>query len=135
MEAVDAPEWVHALPYVDDMPRALAAADFALCRAGAMTIAELLNQGLPAVLVPLPTSAEGHQMYNARALEEAGAARVLPEAELTPARLADEISAVASDSDVLDRMRDAAGDRARPRATSDIASDVATILPPQRRAA
>ncbi len=135
MEAVDAPEWVHALPYVDDMPRALAAADFALSRAGAMTIAELLNQGLPAVLVPLPTSAEGHQMYNARALEEAGAARVLPEAELTPARLADEISAVASDSDVLDRMRDAAGDRARPRATSDIASDVATILPPQRRAA
>jgi UDP-N-acetylglucosamine--N-acetylmuramyl-(pentapeptide) pyrophosphoryl-undecaprenol N-acetylglucosamine transferase len=135
IEAADAPEWVHALPYVDDMPRALAAADFALSRAGAMTIAEFLNEGLPAILVPLPTAAEGHQMHNARALEQAGAARVLPESELTAARLATELAAIAGDPDTLGRMREAAEGRARPNATQEIARDVATFLPPVRRAA
>jgi len=132
---VGAPEWVHPLPYVEDMPGALAAADFALCRAGAMTIAELLNEGLPAILVPLPTAAENHQMYNARALEGAGAARVLPEADMTAASLAAEISALAGDRDELDAMRGRALERARPDATSTIASDVATMLSADRRAA
>ena len=50
---------------------ALAAADFAVGRAGAMTIAEFLNQGLPALLIPLPTAAEDHQLLNARTLEAA----------------------------------------------------------------
>lgn len=133
--AVGTPEWVHALPYVDDMPTALAAADFALCRAGAMTTAEMMNEGLPAILVPLPTSAENHQMHNARALEAAGAARVVPEPELTPARLAREFASLLSSHEDLETMRSRARDRARPEATSRIASDVATMLPPLRRAA
>jgi UDP-N-acetylglucosamine--N-acetylmuramyl-(pentapeptide) pyrophosphoryl-undecaprenol N-acetylglucosamine transferase len=135
LAAVGDPEWVHALPYVEDMPRALAAADFALSRAGAMTIAEFLNEGLPAVLVPLPTAAEDHQTHNARALEDAGAARVLPESELTAGRLADELTRVAADATGLEGMRAAARSRARPDATRTIASDVATFLPPARRAA
>lgn len=129
------PEWVHVVPYIEDMPRALAAADFALSRAGAMTIAEFLNEGLPAILVPLPTAAEDHQTYNALALEAAGAARVLPESDLTAERLADEIRTVAGDPEALLLMRGAARGRARPNATREIASDVATFLPPVRRAA
>lgn len=135
LAAAGDPAWVHALPYVEDMPRALAAADFALSRAGAMTIAELLNEGLPAVLVPLPTAAEDHQTFNARALEDVGAARVLPEAELDAARLADELASIAADTSALEQMRSAARSRARPDATRAIASDVATFLPPVRRAA
>ena len=135
LEDAGEPSWVHALPYVEDMPKALAAADFALSRAGAMTIAELLNEGLPAVLVPLPTAADDHQTHNARALEDAGAARVLPESELDAERLAREISSIAADRDALERMRAAARSRARPDATQAIASDVATFLPPVRRAA
>lgn len=129
------PSWVHTLPYIEDMPTALAAADFALCRAGAMTTAEMMNEGLPAILVPLPTSAEGHQMYNARALESAGAARVLPEEDLTPKRLADEFADLLSDPTTLPTMRERARERARPEATSSIASDVASMLPPLRKAA
>lgn len=135
LAAVGRPEWVHALPYVDEMPAALAAADVALSRAGAMTTAELLNEGLPALLVPLPTAAENHQMLNARALEAVGAARVLPEPELTPGRLAQEIERMASRPDELAAMRARALGRARPDATEAIARDVATFLPPARRAA
>ena len=129
------PDWVHLRPYVEDMPGALAAADVALSRAGAMTTAEQLNQGLPSILVPLPTSAENHQMYNARALEEAGAARVVPQDEFSPARLADELALMTSDVDRLDDMRRRATERARPHATAGIATDLVTLLPPVRRAA
>lgn len=129
------PEWVRALAYVDDMPAALAASDVALSRAGAMTTAELVNQGLPAILVPLPTAAEDHQTHNARALEAAGAARVLPEPELSAERLAQELERVVDHPDELARMRTRALERARPRATDQIASDVAALLPPLGRAA
>jgi UDP-N-acetylglucosamine--N-acetylmuramyl-(pentapeptide) pyrophosphoryl-undecaprenol N-acetylglucosamine transferase len=135
LSALEHPAWVHALPYLEDMPGALAASDIALSRAGAMTIAELLNEGLPSILVPLPTSAEDHQMYNARALEAAGAARVVPEAELTAARLATELQGATSGAERLASMRAAAQERARPEATSTIAHDVATFLPPLGRAA
>lgn len=135
MAAVGDPVWVHVESYLDNMPAALAAADAALSRAGAMTTEEFLNQGLPAVLVPLPTSAENHQMLNARALEAAGTARVVPEHELGPERLAAEIQALASDPDALASMRARARERARPGATRKIADDVATFLPGARRAA
>lgn len=135
LDGAGSPEWVHALPYLDDMPSALAAADFALCRAGAMTTAELLNQGLPAILVPLPSAAEDHQMHNARALEEAGAARVIPESDMTAARLGDELAALAGDPGRITAMGAKALERARPEATRTIASDIATLLPPLARAA
>lgn len=135
LSAAGSPEWVHALPYIEDMPAALAASDFAICRAGAMTAAELLNQGLPSILVPLPTAAEDHQTSNARALEAAGAAVLLPESEMTPGRLAQEIAALVSNPGVLAAMRERALERARPDATRVIASDVSGWLPPARRAA
>jgi UDP-N-acetylglucosamine--N-acetylmuramyl-(pentapeptide) pyrophosphoryl-undecaprenol N-acetylglucosamine transferase len=133
--AVGGPAWVHALPYVEDMPSALAAADLALGRAGAMTTAELVNQGLPSILVPLPTAAEDHQTHNARALEAAGAARLLPQTQLTAERLAHELELITDDPQRLRTMRARALERARPHATREIASDVATLLPPVRRAA
>lgn len=134
LAAVGAPEWVHALSYVEDMPGALAAADIALSRAGAMTTAELLNEGLPAILVPLPTAAENHQMQNALALASAGAARVLPESDLSPERLALEITSVTASTEALHEMRARASERARPDATRTIAADVASLLPARRAA-
>jgi UDP-N-acetylglucosamine--N-acetylmuramyl-(pentapeptide) pyrophosphoryl-undecaprenol N-acetylglucosamine transferase len=117
------------------MPAALAASDIALSRAGAMTTAEQLNAGLPAILVPLPTSAEDHQLHNARALEAAGAARVLPESELTPQRLAVEFARLTDEPQRLIEMRARALERARPAASQKIATDIATLLPALRRAA
>ena len=135
LQAAGAPGWVHALPYIEDVPAALVAADFALSRAGAMTTAELLNQGVPAILVPLPTAAANHQMHNARALEAAGAATVLPEDELTDDRLARALSELAVRRDLRADMSARALERARPHATVTIAADVAKLLRPRQSAA
>ena len=70
-----------------------------------------------------------------RSSDAAGAARVLPEEELTAERLALELDRITSDAERLRSMRDAALERARPNATADIAKDIATFLPPARRAA
>lgn len=70
-------------PFIDDMAAAYAAADLVICRAGALTVAELAAAGAASVLVPLPTAVDDHQTGNARYLADAGAARLMPQAELT----------------------------------------------------
>lgn len=79
-------------PYFYQMADHLAAADLVVCRAGAATIAELTCVGRPAILVPYPYAADSHQEFNARVLEEKGAAVVIPDAELTEGRLLREVS-------------------------------------------
>jgi UDP-N-acetylglucosamine--N-acetylmuramyl-(pentapeptide) pyrophosphoryl-undecaprenol N-acetylglucosamine transferase len=122
------PPWVHALPYIEDIPSALAAADLAVSRSGAMTTAEWLNQGLPSVLVPLPTAAANHQEHNAIALAEAGAAVLVSQAGLTGDRLWSEVVRLTEDEASLTNIRDAALARARPHAASEIAADVERLL-------
>jgi UDP-N-acetylglucosamine--N-acetylmuramyl-(pentapeptide) pyrophosphoryl-undecaprenol N-acetylglucosamine transferase len=130
--ALGAPSWVHTTGYIDDMPRALAAADVAISRAGAMATSELLAWGIPAILVPLPSSAAGHQERNARALAAAGCAIHAPEAELDGGRLGDELRGLLADPDRRDRMGAAALARALPDAARDIARDIASLLPRPR---
>src|SRR5262249_62205353 len=77
-----------ALPYVDRMDLAYAAADFALCRSGAMTCAELTAVGLPAAYVPLPHG-NGEQRLNAAPIEEVGGGIIVHDAELSPERISD----------------------------------------------
>ncbi|MDT8409487.1 MAG: undecaprenyldiphospho-muramoylpentapeptide beta-N-acetylglucosaminyltransferase [Wenzhouxiangellaceae bacterium] len=74
--------------FVDDMAEAWAWADFAICRAGALTIAELAAAGVPAILVPLPAAVDDHQTANARFLEQAGGAWLMRQAGFGPAALA-----------------------------------------------
>ena len=74
--------------FIDDMARRYAEADLVICRAGAVTIAELSAAGMASVLVPFPHAVDDHQTANARFLAERGAARLLPQSELTPQRLA-----------------------------------------------
>ncbi|MCG6956337.1 MAG: undecaprenyldiphospho-muramoylpentapeptide beta-N-acetylglucosaminyltransferase [Gemmatimonadetes bacterium] len=127
--AAGSPSWVHAVPYVDDMPAALTAADLAVSRAGAMATAELLNHGLPAVLVPLPTAAADHQSRNAFALAAAGAAVVAEEAGLTGAALWDRVVELVEDDALRERMAAAARARACPQATTEIVADLLGLLP------
>ena len=75
-------------PFIDDMASAYGWADLAVCRSGALTVAELAAAGLPAVLVPFPAAVDDHQTRNAEYALRAGAARLLPESELTPISLA-----------------------------------------------
>lgn len=83
---------ITTLPFIHPFAQELARAHLVICRAGAMTIAELTAAGKPAILIPLPTAADDHQRKNAEALERQGAARCLVQSELTPERLAEEVS-------------------------------------------
>ena len=94
------------VPFLYDMPTVLRAADLVVARAGAMTIAELTACGKPAILIPLPTAIYDHQMKNARAMEAAGGAIVLPQPELTGVQLAGSIAALLQQPDRLRAMQE-----------------------------
>ncbi|MBM4118300.1 undecaprenyldiphospho-muramoylpentapeptide beta-N-acetylglucosaminyltransferase [bacterium] len=111
---------VQVAAYLDDMPARLAAADWVLCRAGAMTLAEITLLGLPALLVPYPHAVDDHQTANARALAEAGAALLIPDAELDGPRLAAALAALWRDPARGAAMAAASAALGRPRATADI---------------
>jgi UDP-N-acetylglucosamine--N-acetylmuramyl-(pentapeptide) pyrophosphoryl-undecaprenol N-acetylglucosamine transferase len=74
--------------FIDDMARRYAEADLVICRAGAVTIAELSAGGMASILVPFPHAVDDHQSVNARFLSDHGAAILLPQNEMTPQRLA-----------------------------------------------
>ena len=119
---------VRVVPYIDDLGRRLGGAALALCRAGAMSLAELCAAGRPAVLVPLPTSAGGHQLTNARALARAGAAELCEEKGLEPGDLWAACRDILTDETRLRRMSAAAASRGRPDAALDIATEMLTLL-------
>lgn len=91
-------------PFLYDMPSVLRSADLVVARAGAMTIAELTACGKPAILIPLPQAIYDHQTHNAKVMEAAGAAVVLPQAELTGARLTGAITEILDDPERLRTM-------------------------------
>ena len=114
-------------PYLYDMPEAMAMADLAVFRAGATGLAELMARGVPAILVPYPYAAENHQEYNARALERAGAARVILDRDLTDKTLSALLGELLSESGKLQRMAEASRALGRPEAADEIADLVLEI--------
>ena len=120
--------WVHATPYIQDMPRALAAADLAVSRAGAMALAELCAWGVPSVLVPFPHAAANHQHHNAVALAQAGAAVLAPESELEAGRLWGHLSRLAADAEERARLARRARERGHPDAAARIVDSLSKLL-------
>jgi UDP-N-acetylglucosamine--N-acetylmuramyl-(pentapeptide) pyrophosphoryl-undecaprenol N-acetylglucosamine transferase len=114
--------------FIDPIADAYAAADLVVGRAGAMTIAELCAWGLPAILIPLPTAAAGHQLTNARALADAGAAVLLEQSSANASVLSDRIRSLLGDPAGLAHLSQAASDRAHPDAAEFIASKALGIL-------
>ena len=110
-----------AVEYEQDMARAMAAADLVVSRAGATTVAELSVVGLASILVPLPIASEDHQTANARALVDADAAVLVPDAELDAHRLVAEVGALLAGEDTLGRMAAAARALGRPDAAERVA--------------
>jgi UDP-N-acetylglucosamine--N-acetylmuramyl-(pentapeptide) pyrophosphoryl-undecaprenol N-acetylglucosamine transferase len=96
------------LPFIDDMAGAYAWADFAICRAGALTITELQAAGLGALLVPFPAAVDDHQTRNAGVLVRAGAARLVQERDLDVAELRRLIGELTADRAALLGMAEAA---------------------------
>jgi UDP-N-acetylglucosamine--N-acetylmuramyl-(pentapeptide) pyrophosphoryl-undecaprenol N-acetylglucosamine transferase len=80
--------------FIDDMARRYAEADLVICRAGAVTIAELSAGGMASVLVPFPHAVDDHQTANAKFLADQGAALLLPQGELSPQKLAGVIASL-----------------------------------------
>lgn len=114
-------EGSHIIPYLHHMPEALAAADLAVYRAGAVGLAELTVRGLPAILIPYPYAAEDHQRYNAQALVMCGAAKMILDKMLTGRELLEEIVHLKNDPEALKRMSQASKSKGRPQAAHDIA--------------
>lgn len=112
---------LRVVPYISPMSSAYAAADIAVTRAGAMTTAELLAWGIPAVLIPLPTAAADHQTANARTLAAAGAVVMIRQDVLTAELLAATVDGLVDSRGSLHEMREKALLRARPDAAQDIA--------------
>ena len=105
--------------FIDDMAARYAAADLVICRAGALTIAELAAAGVASVLVPFPHAVDDHQTGNARFLAEAGAAILLPQSELAPEKLASLLGELTREK--LAAMAEQARALAKPDATRAVA--------------
>jgi UDP-N-acetylglucosamine--N-acetylmuramyl-(pentapeptide) pyrophosphoryl-undecaprenol N-acetylglucosamine transferase len=108
----------HLVSFIEDMAGAYGWADLVICRAGALTVAELAAAGVASLLVPFPHAVDDHQTSNARFLSSAGAAILLPQNELTPERLA-EFRRVPREQ--LLQMAEKARALARPEATLVVA--------------
>lgn len=107
--------------FLEDMPLRFAQASLVLARAGASTVAELSAARKPSLLVPFPQAADDHQRKNAEALTLTGAARMMLQADLTPASLLHLLTALLQDRASLDVMSQHAAGFARPNAASEIA--------------
>ena len=122
------PPKIQVFDFLDPMADAMAAADLVVGRAGAITIAELCAWGLPSILVPLPTAAADHQTHNAAALAEAGAARHIPQSQLSSEVLGTQIMTIMIRDDLRASMRAAARARGRPEAAREIVTHLTDLL-------
>ncbi len=108
-------------PFMEEMAEAYGWADLVICRAGALTVAELAAAGVGSILVPYPHAVDDHQTRNARYLTDAGAALLLPQSELNAGRLAGSIAPLLEAPEQLLAMARAARRLGLPRATREVA--------------
>ena len=108
------------LPFIENMAERFAQADLIVCRSGAITVAEISAAGRAAIFIPFGAATDAHQMRNAEAMQNAGAARLLPQDELTPDRLTNEVFRLLDQPQKISEMEARARSLAKPRAVEDI---------------
>jgi UDP-N-acetylglucosamine--N-acetylmuramyl-(pentapeptide) pyrophosphoryl-undecaprenol N-acetylglucosamine transferase len=111
---------VDLVPFIEDMAEAYAWADLVVCRAGALTVAELCAVGLPAVFIPYPAAVDDHQTANAGPMAGQGAATIIQEKDLDPRSLADVLGEWMQSRDELKVLAEKARGLAQPRALERI---------------
>jgi UDP-N-acetylglucosamine--N-acetylmuramyl-(pentapeptide) pyrophosphoryl-undecaprenol N-acetylglucosamine transferase len=126
LAALGSPPHYRLYPYVQPFADALAAADLVVARAGG-SVLEVAAAGLPAILVPYPHATADHQAGNARYMERAGAAVVVPDDELDGPRLAREVAALLGSPQRRAEMVNAAREAARPDAADRMAEEILTL--------
>jgi UDP-N-acetylglucosamine--N-acetylmuramyl-(pentapeptide) pyrophosphoryl-undecaprenol N-acetylglucosamine transferase len=122
------PGGVRVEEFLGEMELAMGAATVVISRAGGSVLAELAAMGLPPVLVPYPSAADDHQLYNARALADMGAARLLEQGSATPAAVAVLVRELVSDEAGRERMRESLRRWHRPEAAEEIAGRIMARL-------
>ncbi len=127
LSGLDAPN-VKIVPYLYNMPTALAMADLAIFRAGATGLAELTARGVPAILIPYPFAAENHQEFNARSLVEAGAARMILNKDLNAQILSATLDELLSSPEKLKSMAQASLSLGKPNAADEIADLILKLI-------
>lgn len=115
------------VPFIDDMPAAIGAADLVIGRSGASAVSEICAIGRPSLLVPYPYAAGDHQRVNAESLVEDGAAVCVANADASPERLAHEIDRLAATEGLLEAMADKARRRGKPDAAAHVARDLLAL--------
>jgi UDP-N-acetylglucosamine--N-acetylmuramyl-(pentapeptide) pyrophosphoryl-undecaprenol N-acetylglucosamine transferase len=110
------------MPFIEDMAEAYAWADLVICRAGALTIAELAAAGVAAILVPFPYAVDDHQTANGNYLADNGAALLIQQRDLTPEKLAGVLKDLCADRARLRQMSLVARELAKPHATAQVAA-------------
>ncbi len=118
---------IKVISYIQDMASELARADLVICRAGAMTLAEIQCAGRPAILVPYPYATDNHQLHNAEDCATAGAAVVLEDKDCNASNLVPLVDELLQDELRLSRMGTAARAFARPDAAEEIAGDLLAL--------
>ena len=118
---------VEVYRFIDDMPGFFARASLLVCRSGASTVAEVTAAGKPAIFVPFPRAADDHQKRNAEALERAGAAVMLEQAQLTRESLVQTVTSLFADQARLKAMGEAAHKLSHPNAAREIAKMAARL--------
>jgi UDP-N-acetylglucosamine--N-acetylmuramyl-(pentapeptide) pyrophosphoryl-undecaprenol N-acetylglucosamine transferase len=108
------------VPFIENMAERFAQADLIVCRSGAITVAEVSASGRAAIFIPFGAATDAHQTRNAQAMQDAGAARLLPQDQLTPERLTTEIFSLLDQPLKMPEMEGRARALARPRAVEDI---------------
>jgi UDP-N-acetylglucosamine--N-acetylmuramyl-(pentapeptide) pyrophosphoryl-undecaprenol N-acetylglucosamine transferase len=108
------------VPFLSNMAERFAWADMIVCRAGAITAAEIAAAGRAAIFIPFGAATDSHQLRNAQEMARAGAGRVIPESELTAERLCSEVFSLLDQPREIERMSNAARGLARPDAAREI---------------
>jgi UDP-N-acetylglucosamine--N-acetylmuramyl-(pentapeptide) pyrophosphoryl-undecaprenol N-acetylglucosamine transferase len=119
------------VPFLTNMAERFAWADLILCRAGAITVAEVAAAGRAAIFIPFGAATDSHQLRNAQEMARAGAGRVIPEPELTPERLTSEIFTLLDQPQEIEKLSENARGLARPTAARDIVALIEGALRPR----
>jgi UDP-N-acetylglucosamine--N-acetylmuramyl-(pentapeptide) pyrophosphoryl-undecaprenol N-acetylglucosamine transferase len=107
-------------PFIRSMAECFARADLIVCRSGAITVAEIAAAGRAAIFIPFAAATDSHQLRNAQVFADAGAARLIPQPELTPQRLTQEIFSLLDAPQELAAMEQKSRALAHPRAVERI---------------
>jgi UDP-N-acetylglucosamine--N-acetylmuramyl-(pentapeptide) pyrophosphoryl-undecaprenol N-acetylglucosamine transferase len=116
------------VPFIENMAERFAQADLIVCRSGAITVAEVSASGRAAIFIPFGASTDAHQTRNAQVMQSAGAARLLPQDELTPERLTTEIFSLLDQPRRIEEIEARARSLARPHAVEAIVDVIEGVV-------